>query len=215
MRVDVPGVVQLTARYTCNGVPASMTFHFGSPGLGPPTPHDVQGLCLNYGLWENSGELIGYALLRGVESSYVGCRAWSLDARSPVSASDGPFDRPGIIPLPSGELLPRNLCPVVHWNTVLRPVTAGRTYAVGITALAQVDSGSLSKVNFLYQDALSSIFGVLGATVAQPLEYVQVHVAYRGRGSSRILTSVEPVTGCGVYELMGTQRRRLRPRGVG
>lgn len=211
MSVSVPGVVRLTARYRVKGTPASMTFHFQRLDPHPPNADEMLDLALNYGLWENSGFLLGYALLRGVESSYVGCQVNSLDASARVRASDGPFDRPGEIPLPPGTALPRNLAPIVHWNTAARPVTAGRTYAVGITALAQEGAGGLDRVNVLYLDALSAIFGSLAGTVADPVGYRQVHVGYRGHGPAKSLRSVDPITGCGVYELMGTQRRRLRP----
>lgn len=201
----------MTARYLQLGRPASMTFSFANAGATPPTTEDCRAVADAYGLWENTGFGLGYALLRSSDSSYVGVSAWSHDRRANVAFTDTPFNRPGLLPGVVGALLPTSTCPLIRWATVDGRERAGRTYAVGITNESVKFSSDQERVNGVYLDALTNIFRDLRDGIELTTGYSMVILHQRGRGQSGFLRSYTKVRDCGVYELMGTQRRRTRP----
>lgn len=205
------GAVQLRAEYVCANRAASMTFHFRRDDGLPPTADDCRRAADGYGLWEFDGFADGYAILRSADSAFVRANCWSLDDRIQASFVDQPFHRTGLLPGFAGKLLPTTLCPLIRWGTVERGKTAGRTYALGLTTLCQDESGDLELVNDLYLDALSTIFGQLGARVFDASGLVQCIPTSKGPWGTKSFQFPGGVNDVGVYELMGSQRRRTRP----
>jgi len=188
-----------------------MVFYFRLTSGLPPTTLECEEVAHNFGLWEDSGFGPGYAVLRGGDSAFESCQVVSIDPRSLASFLDGPFSRSGHIPGLAFDLLPTSMAPIVRWATDERGLATGRTYCVGLTLAAVDGSSDKEKLNFLYTDALATIFGVLESTVASGPYLKQCHyVRSSGRGAVSPPALLD-ITGHGVYQLVGSQRRRTRP----
>lgn len=205
------GCVELCARYLQFDRPAAMVFHFRQPGGAAPSSADCRAVADAFGLWENLGYGLGYALLRSVDSLFTGASCRSLDITSRANFVDSPFERPGLILGEIAKLMPTSCAPLVRWADVEGREAAGRTYAVGLTTEASARENDTERVNALYRAALASIFGALGPGIEAATGYRQVLVSRRRHGASGSLPRAVEVAGCGVYERMGTQRRRTRP----
>lgn len=205
------GGVRLEAHYSAFGRAMAMVFHFRSIDLSPPTPSICKLIAEVYGLWENDGALVGYFLLRSSDSSFRAANVWSVDPRSKASFVDEPFSRPGFIPSLAFGHLPTSMAPVVRWATAERGKATGRTYAVGLSEAVNDGESDKEKVNGLYLDSLASIFGALGPSMVATVKFSQCHLARSHRGGVVDSPTLLDITGCGVYERMGSQRRRTRP----
>lgn len=206
-----PGGLRLEARYTSFDRQQSMVFHFRKLAGGDATPADCKAVADAYGLWENSGFGIGYALLRGEFSHFNSANAFGISGTSRASFIDVHFARPGLIPDVGFPLLPTGIAPIVHWATAERGKATGRTYALGLTDAATDLSGDKSVVEGLYLDALTTIFGVLRALIEGATGFRMAHYTTSHRGGVAVVPSLLDITGQGVYALMGSQRRRTRP----
>jgi len=187
-----------------------MVFYFRSPTGAAPTPADCQAIADAYGLWENTGSLLGYFLLRSEDSSFTGANVWSIDDRAQASFVDTPFSRSGFIPNLLFAALATSQAPIVRWATAELGKASGRTYALGLTMAVNDTKGDKELVNGVYLAALTSIFSELGPSVQAATGYRQVHVARSRRQLGTRSPRWFDITGCGTYELMGTQRRRTR-----
>lgn len=209
--MTLAGGVRLEARYEAFGRPASMVFHFRSPTGEDATLSDCINVAKAYGLWENDGALLGYFLLRGEDSNFTRANVFGLSGAPNAVFIDEPFSRSGFIPGLGFDLLPTSLAPVIRWATAERGLATGRTYAVGLTEAVNDTRSDKETVNGLYLDSLTTIFRELGAAVQSATGFVQCHLARTPRGGVGPAPTLLDITGVGVYELMGSQRRRTRP----
>lgn len=210
MNYTLRGGVRITARYEAFGRPASMTFHGRSVDGHEPTYGDIRAICENYGLWENTGFLLGYFLLRSSDSVFTVCNGYSLDDRQRASFVDQPFSRSGLIPGFAAGMMPTSVAPIIRWGTAEKGIHSGRTYAVGITTEATKGNGDAEELNGLYVDALTQVFEDLAPIVFAPVGYKQVHLVPAPSHSLTQLPVGLDITSVGCYVRCGTQRRRTR-----
>lgn len=188
-----------------------MVFHFRNPSGAPPTASDCRNVADAYGLWENDGFLLGYYLLRGIESGFKRANAFGIDPASRASFIDAPFTRPGFIPDEPFLLTPAAVSPLVRWSTSERGANTGRTYVCGGTNLASDPDPDESNVTGAYGAILQSTFDVLRTQVQALTGFIQVHYTTSPRGGLGPGSHLLDITGCSVSQLMATQRRRMRP----
>lgn len=212
MRQDVPGGVRLVAHYLQFGRRASMVFYFRQPYSLAPTTAECQAVADAYGIWENNGLGIGYALLRGDDSHYVNVSCKSVDSSSESGFADKGFDRTGEIPGFVSPMLPSSLAPICRWATAERGLATGRTYLVGIS---EGITGMGADQEYLGPGAgagIQVVMDSLRSVVQGSTGYIQSHFTASARGGLGIGQHLLDITGCGVYNLLGSQRRRTRPR---
>lgn len=188
-----------------------MVFHFRSADGHEPTPDDCRAVADAYGEWENSGFALGYFVHRGEYSYFTRANAFGIGNSPRASFIDDPFERSGFIPDLAFWLLPSSCCPIVRWATTERGPETGRTYAVGLTLLTSDPLSDKSTVSGAYGVVLQSTFDTLRVQVQALTGFVQCHLARSKRGGLGPGQHLLDITGCGIYELMGTQRRRTRP----
>jgi hypothetical protein len=187
-----------------------MVFHFRNPSGSEPLAAGCEAIAAAYGLWENTGVLLGYFALRGEFSIFTGANVFSIHPGQRASFIQQPFSRPGLIPDLEASLLATSLAPVMTWATAERGPHTGRTYALGITEFANEFNSDREEVNFLYRDALTSIFKELGPAVEAATGYVLCHYTESPRGGVGAGPHLLDITDVGTYVLMGSQRRRTR-----
>ena len=205
------GGLRLEAHYEAFGRPASMVFHFRSPSGADASSSDCRAVANAYGLWENTGFGVGYALLRGEFSRFTVANAWSIGNPPRASFVDFKFERAGEIPDLVYSLLPTTLAPIVRWGTAERGKATGRTYALGLTQAINDLLPDRELILDFYVNALATIFGALRAEVLAATGFVQVHYTSSPRGLAGSGQRLLDITDSGVYVRMGTQRRRTRP----
>jgi hypothetical protein len=188
-----------------------MVFYFRSPTGFDATPSELRDIADAYGLWENTGFGVGYALLRGEHSLFTSARAFSIGNEPRASSIGADFARAGEIPDLVYSLLPTSLAPIVRWATNERGIATGRTYAVGLTQAINDLLPDREVILDFYVDALSTIFGALGPEIANATGYKQCHWTASSRGGLGAGQHLLDITGQGVYSMMGVQRRRTRP----
>lgn len=188
-----------------------MVFSFRHPTFDVPTYADCQVVADAYGIWENNGLGFGYALLRTSDSNFVSANVYSRDSRRRASFVDVPFSRAGLLPGLFGSPLPTSCAPIIRWRSASGPRPIGRTYAVGMTELVQGSGSDKELIGGIYTATLATIFNHLREVVQGSCGYVQCIVSETTRGGPKRLLAVRDVADAGVYELMGTQRRRTRP----
>lgn len=211
MPVRADGVVRLVATYEVVGRRAMMVFSFRHPAFGIPSPVDCENVADAYGIWENNGVGFGYALLRTSDSNFVSANVYSRDSRQRASFVDVPFSRGGLLFGLFGSPLPTSCAPIIRWRGADSPRPIGRTYAVGMTELVQGSGADKELIGGIYTATLATIFNHLREVVRGSCGYVQCIVSETSRAGPRRLLAVRDVADAGVYELMGTQRRRTRP----
>lgn len=188
-----------------------MVFHLRALDGHEASTADCRSIADAYGLWENTGFLVGYFLLRSEDSQFTRANVFGIGVPPRASFIDQPFSRDGFIPDLAFDMLPTSMAPIIRWSTSERGPATGRTYAVGLTEAANDTESDKEKVNGLYLDALATIFGNLNAAIGAPLGYQLAHYTDSPRGGTGPGGKLLDITGCGVYERMGSQRRRTRP----
>lgn len=204
------GLVRLEARYECHGAPASMVFRFRSSSGSAPTPSDCQAVADAYGLWENNGAFGGSYTHRGSDSYFNRANVFSEDPRSDAVFIDTVFSRQGGLPFITPPSMPRNVAPIVSWWTDELGQTSGRTYAVGINGAALSDESDASTLTVADRVIVQSDYNAIRGRVLADAGYIQVFRSNAARAGLGPGPHVFDITGCGVYLLVGTQRRRLR-----
>jgi hypothetical protein len=175
------------------------------------TYSDCVNIAEAYGTWENNGLGVGYCLLRSDDSHYVGVSVTGLSGASRARFDDQPFDRTGEIPGFLSPMLATGLAPICRWGTAERGAATGRTYLVGISEgitgfgadQSYLGPGAGATIQILMDELRG---GVLAGT-----GFKQAHYTSSARGGLGIGPKLLDITDCGVYNLLGSQRRRTRP----
>jgi hypothetical protein len=188
-----------------------MVFYFRTSDGHEPTTDDCRAVHDAYGQWESYGFFLGYFVHRGDDSYFTGSRTFGIG--EPPRASYITRDTPaaGVIPSEIEQLLPTAVAPIIRWATAERGPRTGRTYAVGLTTLTSDPNPDMCAITGPYAAILVSTFDSLRSQVQALTGFIQCHYTRSPRGGVGPGDHLLDITGCGVYELMGTQRRRTRP----
>lgn len=203
------GCFRLETFYTVFGRPARMVFTFRRYDLAPPTFVDCQSVAQQYGLWENNGAGVGYALLRGQDSYFNKANAYSIDSRSRALFADTAFSRQGQLPDLGSSIIPSAVAPVIRWVVDGIGGAPGRTYCVGVAQSTIGLGADGMTVTPVVADDLITQFRLLIPPAFPASVAGLVHVSKRrsivgpaGVGVFPVLDSAMPT------HRMGTQVRR-------
>jgi hypothetical protein len=205
------GCVLLHAQYRAFGRPASMVFYFANPGTTVPTPSECRAVADAYGLWENNGLGEGYSLLRAVDSAFVRANCRSIDPGGGGSFVDTEFSRSGQLPGVIGAMVASGRAPIARWGTAEHGRASARTYLVGLWDGLVDITGDQDTLAPLAGDSISVVLGQLGPMVLATTGYRHVALSVRGVPPPRTLWRKLDITDVGVYDRLGSQRRRARP----
>jgi len=88
---------------------------------------------------------------------------------------------------------------------------AGRTYCVGLTSSLVDITGDLDTLGGGAGAAIQVLMDGLRGALMDRADLTQVVLSVRGPGGSKTFPQPCDVIGCGVYDRLGSQRRRARP----
>jgi hypothetical protein len=207
-----PGVIELSAQYNAFARPSTMVFYFRTPTYGAPTAADCKALAEQYGLWENNGFAIGYALIRSDRSNFVRANTRSRDFFSQAGFTDTPFERPGLTPSRIAPMLSSSSSPIVNWlqDSSRRMY---RTYAVGLASIFVIPlEDDVTYVGSGPAGNVQAPFDALRTEIQAGCGLIQVAMETRRAGALLVPALAHDVVGCTVHaQQVGSQRRRTRP----
>lgn len=210
MRQVVPGGVRLVAHYLAFGRRSSMVFYFRSYEAHIPTAAECRAVADAYGLWENNGLGIGYALLRSDDSHYINVECRALQYPGAPHFKDAGFDRTGEIPGFLSPMLGTGLAPICRWATSERGERTGRTYMTGISEGVCSFGADQEYLGGGAGAAMQLVMDSMRGLVQSRTGYQQCHYTESTRGGLDARPNLLDITGCGVYNLLGSRRLRTR-----
>lgn len=212
-----PGLVRVIARYRCFDRPASNTFYVTTPGLGIPSEVTVRDIALTYVDWETGifAGILGYAMSRSVDSTFVWISAESCDRRGPAFLYSSSVTVNGLLPEFIRHMIATSLAPLIRWDVIrAEPKVSSRTYAIGY-AVASLFGSDENGLFGLDREALKQLYNNLHSmwlmrgyqmvhplvtkSSVQPLDY-----------PLRLIDGVHDVS-----SILAVQRRRTPRRNIG
>ncbi len=190
-----------------------MVFYFRSYESHIPSAAECRAVADAYGLWENNGLGIGYALLRSDDSHFVNVECRALQGPGSPGFRDTGFDRTGEIPGFLSPMLGTGLAPICRWATLERGIRTGRTYMTGVSEGVCSFGADQEYLGGGAGAALQVVMDSMRGIVASATGYTQSHYTESPRGGIAARPNLLDITGCGVYNLLGSRRLRTRQSG--